>query len=809
MATYYVDYEGGNDSNDGLSFATRKKTIDSATTSRLPGDEIRVMGTRSSVVGNATWTSHKNNGGSTGTMAATYTTTEATWTKTNHGYETGDWIRFSGISAVQYNGIFPVTKIDNNTFSTPNNLVYTGTLSGGAYRYKQTNCIVKLDTPVTKNIMYSGWNSNLYMTPVGSTNVTGSRLYYNNQTTYTLPQGAYFADYNITTSFTTGKAAYHTLPSTLDLTGYRQISLFMRQITGSVTSTTSHCSIKLCSDTTGDVPVYSFSVPPLKVLNRWQHVLLDSFQDMSTPINSVAFYVNTDIGAMRVNISSLIACKGPDDPDLLHQGSVISTKRDTDCWYSVNFISEDIISIGSLDANSSLNNYSNSSSNSYGYAYDDDGVTYYGPLYASHPIDMSLARYNYYTNNVSTNYSLVYSNNISITGGWDRTDMSTRNSDDLTWLTVGQTYGRGIVNSGGKSGVTIENFGFTKMFYGLYFTSLQYNHTFNNIHSAGCAAPAWFSSTANGFTLNNWTSAASTSYGFYSGSPVFGMVVNNLSVSSTANGLYQVGQTTAKFNNVNIRGHSNGQYIAGHARYIDMKNVSIRHCNNARYFLGNAPYNPMKNVQIYNCNYINNRASGTDVFYNGNHLINLTASNIITDPLKPALYSERWMGIGKGQDLNIGITVPALDSNMTSYDMDMTSRVTAVSDTTVTRSGGGKSIKLLPQSGFYAHAAYQTRYKFATVAVTGGRTVTFSAWLYRNAPNYNSIRIGCLPQLEGISDIIYSDDLTAINTWTQLSVTVSPSISGVLDFYVFYDFGIYGAQATYNIWIDDIECTQV
>ena len=141
--------------------------------------------------------------------------------------------------------------------------------------------------------------------------------------------------------------------------------------------------------------------------------------------------------------------------------------------------------------------------------------------------------------------------------------------------------------------------------------------------------------------------------------------------------------------------------------------------------------------------------------------------------------------------------------------MDMTSRVTAVSDTTVTRSGGGKSIKLLPQSGFYAHAAYQTRYKFATVAVTGGRTVTFSAWLYRNAPNYNSIRIGCLPQLEGISDIIYSDDLTAINTWTQLSVTVSPSISGVLDFYVFYDFGIYGAQATYNIWIDDIECTQV
>lgn len=45
MSTFYLDYEGGNDANDGLSFANRWKTINNgATAARIaPGDVIRVM----------------------------------------------------------------------------------------------------------------------------------------------------------------------------------------------------------------------------------------------------------------------------------------------------------------------------------------------------------------------------------------------------------------------------------------------------------------------------------------------------------------------------------------------------------------------------------------------------------------------------------------------------------------------------------------------------------------------------------------------------------------------------------------------
>lgn len=60
MAVYFLDYEGGNDANDGLSFANRWKTFGSgATAARIaPGDTIRVMGSPvpTSLGVNGTWT---------------------------------------------------------------------------------------------------------------------------------------------------------------------------------------------------------------------------------------------------------------------------------------------------------------------------------------------------------------------------------------------------------------------------------------------------------------------------------------------------------------------------------------------------------------------------------------------------------------------------------------------------------------------------------------------------------------------------------------------------------------------------------
>mgnify|MGYP003155637419 FL=1 len=44
MATYYLDPENGNDSNNGTSFANRKLTLTSIKSSLAAGDTVRVIG---------------------------------------------------------------------------------------------------------------------------------------------------------------------------------------------------------------------------------------------------------------------------------------------------------------------------------------------------------------------------------------------------------------------------------------------------------------------------------------------------------------------------------------------------------------------------------------------------------------------------------------------------------------------------------------------------------------------------------------------------------------------------------------------
>lgn len=86
MATFYLDFENGNDASAGTSWATAWKTLNNgATAARIaPGDTIRIAKTADPVsVGNATWT----NKSATVTLATAQTTTidncETAWTAAN------------------------------------------------------------------------------------------------------------------------------------------------------------------------------------------------------------------------------------------------------------------------------------------------------------------------------------------------------------------------------------------------------------------------------------------------------------------------------------------------------------------------------------------------------------------------------------------------------------------------------------------------------------------------------------------------------------------------------------------------------
>lgn len=81
--TFYLDYEGGNDGNDGTSFAQRWKTFtNGATAARIaPGDAIRVMASPSptSLSQNATWTENSATVTLTTAVTTTITLCDSAW----------------------------------------------------------------------------------------------------------------------------------------------------------------------------------------------------------------------------------------------------------------------------------------------------------------------------------------------------------------------------------------------------------------------------------------------------------------------------------------------------------------------------------------------------------------------------------------------------------------------------------------------------------------------------------------------------------------------------------------------------------
>lgn len=105
MATFYLDFEGGNDSNDGTTFANRWKTITSGATAArtAPGDVIRIMKSPDPVsLGvNATFTKQSPTITLASAVTANIDTCEALWTASANVTPTIVSTRKEGSQAVQ------------------------------------------------------------------------------------------------------------------------------------------------------------------------------------------------------------------------------------------------------------------------------------------------------------------------------------------------------------------------------------------------------------------------------------------------------------------------------------------------------------------------------------------------------------------------------------------------------------------------------------------------------------------------------------------------------------------------------------
>jgi hypothetical protein len=418
--------------------------LNGATAARVaPGDTVRFKASPypTSLGINGKWTSGVVE--NTKVISAATDTTPIQITLAAHGYSTGDTITLEGVAgAVTANGFWEITVIDANTFSLDGSVAAGVRTSGGITR-RRTNSVVILDTAVTQNIASTGQRTTAW---TASANVSSAL-------TTTTREHLYGDVFIISSGFTTGLAAYRPT-GTLNLSGYQQVSFWIQQTSGTL-ATQGSLRLQLCSDSLGQTPVNTISIPAVVVLNRWQPVTVDLATNLGSNINSIALFVNTDLGAQTIILSNIIACKAASSPDSLTLNSLIGKNITGETFWSIQNINGRRVV---LDSDTT---HTTSSTNWRGYF----GATGTVTTWKREAFRLTPAA------SAPTAALTIPEGGSSITsriiyiGGWDRTNMSTQ--DGVSWFDGQNGAGYGMsMNFLGY--LDVKQFAFSRFQYGLY-----------------------------------------------------------------------------------------------------------------------------------------------------------------------------------------------------------------------------------------------------------------------------------------------------------------------------------------------------
>lgn len=497
MAVWYCDYEGGNNANNGTSFAQRWKTINAATAAAgvAAGDTVRIMGSpaATSLGINGTWT----DGPLQYTIAIT-SSTDATPISINttvaHGLTTGDTDIITGHTVnTNANGTWTVTVTDANNY-TLNGSAGTGGGAGGATgtTRKVNNCVITLASALTTNISSTtnrgegrvAWTSDGGANVVCTLNTTDFKCA---DCSDSIAIGA---------SFTTGLAA-HFATGTLDLSTKQGACFWIKQTAGTV-AVAGDYKLQLCTDTAGATGVHDLAIPALVALNRWVPIYVDLATNLNSAIKSCNFTVVTDRGAVTFLISNLIAVKAAGN-DNLNLTSLIGK----------NTAGETFVGIQSINGTRAMmdrdTNCLPTTPTYLGYVGTSETVT----AYKRETIKTTPSVSGGFPQTVQLSGSA--GSLVAFEGGYDRTDMTTQNLE--TWFDGQNSLGDGGFYLNGKSYCSFNRLAYIRYNMGVYF----YNSYNNQITTLSAANNNGTYGVAFSNSYNNQILTGSTSSNMASG----------------------------------------------------------------------------------------------------------------------------------------------------------------------------------------------------------------------------------------------------------------------------------------------------
>lgn len=702
MATFYLDYEGGSDANNGTTFALRWKTLTSgATSARIaPGDTIRIMGS----------------------PAPTSLGMSASWT--------------------------------NQSKTVTLNSALTSNIDMG-----ETAWTASANVTATKN-------TSDYKENTGSSSIA------------------------IAAGFTTGLAAYRASANT-DYSAYKQVSFWIKQTSGTV-AVAGDVSIRLCSDTLGATSVTTIAIPALVVLNRWVPITVDTGAALPASVGSVALYVDTDRGAQTFLIDNIIACKDSTSADSLTLTSLIGKNTTNETWYGIQSIDGTTVKLDNGTA--TVGNAGQ------GYSGTTETVTTYKRETIKTSMAAAVGTVVQSITDSGTSGSL-----ITFSGGWNRTDMSTQDSD--TWFDGQNGFGIGIQIPSrtytsidkvsavryGTAGIQTSNSSYntisnahlnncTTSGFGDAGTNLQ--NTFTDIYTFNNSSTGFLMNLSRGCLVTDLITRNNLSLGMsIAGSSYAGIYTNITSVRNTSTGIQLAGNSYLDTATVDYNG-SNG--FAINSLDVTVLNASANNNTSYAYNMSGSD-----NSYIYNCS---SSASSSGAIINTlgtNGAFNCSFSESTEFGTPTDFQNSRFISIKHDQ---------TADNHYIATDGG-----TITSTTSVRHTASGIAWKFSPTS-VNRNVNYPLNNTIATIACNASSLVTVKCWFYRSHANL----VGTLRcrggQISGVSSDVTSSMTVGATTWEELTITFTPNEAGVVEIEAL--FYASDGVTTYSGYIDDMTISQ-
>lgn len=725
MSTFYLDYEGGNDANDGLSYANRVQTFAGGITAArtAPGDTVRIMASPdpTSLGINATWTDNSD----TVTLA-------------------------SALNVL-------IDNCDTAWTASPN---VTSTADAAQYRTS------------TKS-----------------------------------------AQHVIAAGFTTGLASYNAVGGTRDYSAYQGITFWI-YVTATVAAST--LSIRLCSDAVGAVSVDTLAIPALPVANVWVPIYIDKGSALGNSIQSIALYCDADPGSITVRLDNISTVKAAGN-DNLNLTTLIGKNTAGEYWWALRSINGTTVTLD-------ISNAASSATAAQGYVGTTESVT----TYKRNTIKTTMGTGNIHQVQESGSAGSL----ITYSGGWNRTDMSTQ---------TGQTFFDGQCGSGTCFDFNAKTYiSMDKVYAIRYATGFDIDGADCSLGTVGTVAhaTAGFSIATGAARLS--ATELSVIQGMTNGisANCTGVTIGTLNIyghGASTDHCAQIYGTGVKITTLNCKNFvGTGWRITATSRNIEVGTATISDGTNG-FFQDVA----MNDLYVGTLTVSTMTATGIQVLGGANVRLGLvTVSGCVTGFTTPSGFSAASLIVdslttsGNTTAVSLNLLLGDIRINRSSFaeaspisftgaagyyggrlhlqNYDGTagdhriylthgsSGATIVSDTGTRHTASGRSWKYTIQDATYITQSFPARMNVARIALQSGTTTGVSIWTRRTSTSVTGTFRCRGGQVAGIASDLTASSSAAINTWEQLTLTLTPSADGVVDL----DFSVYGV-ASQDVFIHD------